>query len=366
MRHASRRHDHTGTAAGFTLIELLVVISIITLLISILLPQLSSARRFAQRVYCQTNIRSMLQSLTNYGVANDDAIVGSPNTSGVYLVGVTTTVYPGPATSRFDFVGPMARDSGIEDVMVEDPAARFNIERASLKMFQCPSNNFLAGPFLSSGGINADVGPMVAYNTARDFLFLGRPTMLQEPSPANPQGVMANVPGIDIIPSNFEQELPRTYAPRLALVGDASQKIFVGDGSRYATVSQVPDYDLRAQATYGGTHSDIGPYTTFSRSWDRAAAPRNGQAGLACQIPSMADARQYAYRHSSAAAPPCSGAADTYIGNFGFFDGHAESLGDLKSANPYMWMPARSRLKPGNRQNDVNITYGGGLLSIGT
>jgi len=62
-------------APAFTLIELLVVISIISLLISILLPALASSRLTAQRVKCLANIRGFGQIMTMYTTDHQEYLV---------------------------------------------------------------------------------------------------------------------------------------------------------------------------------------------------------------------------------------------------------------------------------------------------
>jgi prepilin-type N-terminal cleavage/methylation domain-containing protein len=74
-RRKTQRH-------AFTLIELLVVISIIALLISILLPALSNARKAARTTLCMSNLKQTGIGWTLYSDAFNDWFVAKHQVSG--------------------------------------------------------------------------------------------------------------------------------------------------------------------------------------------------------------------------------------------------------------------------------------------
>lgn len=61
---------------GFTLLELLVVVAIIALLVGILLPSLSGARKQARAAACMSNLRQFGMAMRYYQQANRDYLPG--------------------------------------------------------------------------------------------------------------------------------------------------------------------------------------------------------------------------------------------------------------------------------------------------
>jgi prepilin-type N-terminal cleavage/methylation domain-containing protein/prepilin-type processing-associated H-X9-DG protein len=88
------RRFHTG----FTLVELLVVIGIIAILISLLLPALNKAREQAKSIVCQSNEKQIMMAWMMYITENKGATPLPP--------GINQT-YPGPAGNTG--TAPLAR-----------------------------------------------------------------------------------------------------------------------------------------------------------------------------------------------------------------------------------------------------------------
>lgn len=339
MRDQNSDHARTGQAdgrRGFTLIELLVVIAIIAVLLSLLLPSLGGAREVAKQMVCASNLRQVVIAMNGYGMDHDDAIVGSPSTSGNDAF---RQRFNGVSVQSWDYMGPLAEQMGMSGPgesgdssswTPEVRAARFDWYRNELDMFKCPSNDFTATVF-NRGGTPITNGPMISYNTSTQFTA----------STSRRDG------GFD-----FPQTTRSGYGPALYRVGSSDMKVAIFEGHRYAemgTDNGRPDFDFRINANYGGAFGGAGPWLRdpVSKELDRRMAPSEGQSGFWTSRGIKIDPRGVAFRHGT---KPRSGqiTVPRALGNMGFYDGHVAIFTDGEATNPDHWFPTGSRLSSPN------------------
>jgi len=353
---------------GFTLVELLVVIGIIALLVAILLPALTKARRAANTVACASNLRQIVQAMMIYASENNNYIAGSPNTTGAFLFNPTppasypvfnsqyTESYCPEISQIWDWQAPLAKVMGVS--FNENPDLASRIQRFHFLMnypaFKCPENQFLATEYSSDGtqfGSIVDVMP--SYITAQDFLLLPLPRGAKDVVPIR---YGADEGGIATGGSSYNDfVLPTSYVPKINKVGLTAQKIYIADGGKYseAGIPNAPNYVMSFAAgtsfptasssgTSGGAYSDYGAWDFWSRALCRANAPGNAKASDA------GDGRIYGFRHGSQLLH---GTADSFTFNAGFYDGHVETLGDLQGANPSLWNPPGTLVSCGTGGN---------------
>jgi prepilin-type N-terminal cleavage/methylation domain-containing protein len=348
---------------GFTLVELLVVIGIIALLISILLPALSKAQKAAQAAKCMGNLRAMAQAMQIYAAEYKGAIIGSGCTSGsaffpqqfqtVILNGVLPAYKNGniPGDQPIyptDYMTPMIVQTRLGAGMLKDPneSDRF-YEYMNIPLFQCPSYRDVSVKPLTSTW--AGTVPAPSYVTAWAFLMTG-------PFQANLNlGGQTGV--VRISSASIFPQTPPQYVPRISNVGDAARKIFMADGAKGFNnktakamgVAPLPfgTYDLTigvASSSWyndnGGTigcFTDLGPWSVMSGAYDRSRNPANSSAFSTPSSMANVDPRLLAYRHGGTRN-------GTFRMNAVFYDGHGESMSEIESANPSLWVPRNTVL----------------------
>jgi len=355
-----------GRLGGFTLVELLVVIGIIAILVAVLLPALSKARRAANTIACASNLRQIVQAMMIYASQNNNYIPGGPNTTGAFLFDPTpkdgypvfdaqySEKYCPEISQDWDWQAPIAKVMGVSFNEAGDAASRAQRYHflMHLGVFTCPENQFLAteyssdSSFLSSVGLTSTADVMPSYVVAEEFLLLPLPKGAKDTLPVR-YGSYADGYQDFILPSN--------YAPKLNDVGKSSMKIYIADGGKYSDGDTLPNYVMSfssgtgfptatASGTEGGAYADYGSWDYYSRALCRANAP--GNAGGTANN----DGRMYGFRHGS--QKPFD-AANAFRFNAGFYDGHVETLGDLEGANPVFWNPPGTLCSAGASGNNA-------------
>jgi len=228
---------------AFTLIELLVVISIVSLLISILLPALSKARTASQRLQSTTNVRQILTAIHTYaGDHNSNLPYGRnaqptdvpPSSTGAYWAGV---LYHRDYLNSLDiFWSPARNTDGITINFIVNNEAYFHWRYVGYVQ------NFVgAMPWQNWGGpppLNLDQqGPPPSEHL-----------LLYEAMDNSFYGLPAN--GFAVTPFTYNDALVRAYVDGHALAQEGSDVgwIAAGQVSGTWTISnhfKKPWYDLR-------------------------------------------------------------------------------------------------------------------------
>lgn len=322
---------------AFTLVELVVVMGIIALLAAMLMPAFAKARAAAESIVCLANLRSIAQAMQIYVSEQRGYLPGSASTSARHIwrekpgapntydtIGTILNRAQG-VVGLYDFIGPLASIMQLK-LDIPDPDTLNGVKRLEgyrkLRQFACPANrDMIAMPDTYGAPVSAIAGPMNSYCTATGFMLL--------PYRNASYSGKVNMPAPNGVLGSAYWTTPVGYVPKITKIGQASGKIFLADSGRLSGADRPPVFQLGLDDDHlVSMFTDFGPFWGISKSYSRAATN-----GVATEI----DPRLFAYRHGTRKPFDATG---QYRMNAVFYDGHAESLTDMESANPNYWLPS--------------------------
>jgi prepilin-type N-terminal cleavage/methylation domain-containing protein/prepilin-type processing-associated H-X9-DG protein len=342
----------TGKAlSAFTLIELLVVVAIIALLISILLPSLSSAREQARAVKCGAHLRGFGTGLYTYLAENDDWIPGV-NTSGVAIraraVGMASNAALGARpelpVQGFDWMTPIL---SYNTKLPSNRAERWNY---LWTRFACPSQSRTNAVFYGSISDKADFDkyswPACSYLMSAYFSYWGQRHAGQQLAPGEGVSIPAAAARVMVGDPRWNV-VSDDYTARLNKVGPAARKVFVADGTRYLDRMTVLDFDITPAPAAFGAFSESGAWWGASTAYGVKVGTPTYDNGTMSEA--GGDRNQdgknlpMSYRHGARGAGGSGAAQDNKNSlNALFFDGHVERLSDRQSREIHLWYPTGS------------------------
>ena len=142
--------SHTRSRPGFTLVELLVVIAIISMLVTLLLPAVQSAREAARRTQCSNNLKQIGLAALNHEAAHGYLPHGG---WGFRCVGLPDRGFGPEQPGGWVYnILPFAEEAALHDLGSPNPTPQqlSQVVQTPVSLMNCPSRResraYTAGP----------------------------------------------------------------------------------------------------------------------------------------------------------------------------------------------------------------------------